>query len=277
MMLLSSCLVGLVFGSFLNVVVYRLKARRGMIFGGSFCLQCETKLAKRDLIPLLSFALLKGKCRHCGGKISRQYPIVEALSGFLWAGSFYKIYGYGLTAYNGAPAGEKFAVFDIGSILNFQFVSFLYYVFILSAFLVIAVYDFKWRIIPDKIVFPAAAAAIFYNIFESLKFADFYIFLSSLLTAVVIFLFFFILFYFSDGKAMGLGDAKLAFLIGLFLSPLAALFAVALAFVVGAVFGIIMMRFGGKTLKSKIAFGPFLVFGAAVAFFFPNLLNLFIN
>ena len=109
-----------------------------------------------------------------------------------------------------------------------------------------------------------------------LPFLNIEIFIRQLLTAIIAFLFFFLIYYFSKGKAMGLGDAKLAFLIGLFLGPWA-LTAFISAFTIGAAFGIILIALGKICpdyrklgMKSQIAFGPFLVLGAFIAFFFSN-------
>ena len=231
----------------MNVVIYRLNPAlrlKSGVFGRSICPNCRTVLKWYDLVPLLSFIYLRGLCRHCHKKISWQYPIVELISGLLWVLIFYK---FALPA-EAASLAEKAGVLDI-----------IYYIFIFSSLLVIAVYDFKWRIIPDKIVYPAIAVALVYN-FN----------ISSLITAAVAFLFFFLFFYFSKGRAMGLGDAKLAFLIGLFLSLLLAIASFMLAFIIGAAFGIILIGLGKKTLKSQIVFGPFLVLGATIAFFLSN-------
>ena len=254
MILPSSFVIGLVFGSFLNVVVYRLKSGEPIGLSRSFCPYCKTTLKWYDLVPLLSFIYLRGRCRYCRKKISWQYPIVEVLSGLLWFFVFYKASNSGLQV----PSSK------------FQVLGFVYYIFVLSALLVIAVYDFKWRIIPDKIVYPAIAAALIFNLFEISKYQNIAVFFWPLLVASAAFLFFFAFYYFSKGKAMGFGDAKLAFLIGLFLSPLLAVAAFVIAFIIGAVFGIILIGLGRKSLKSQIAFGPFLVLGAAIAFFFSN-------
>lgn len=238
MILPNSFIVGLIWGSFANVVIYRLKNGRNVIFGHSFCPECKTQLKWYDLIPILSFVWLRGHCRYCHKKISWQYPIVEILSGFIWVGVFYK---FGVSLAN------------------------IYYLFILSLFLVIAVYDFKWKIIPDKIVYPAIAVALVYN-FN----------ISSLITAAAAFSFFFLIFYFSNGRAMGFGDAKLAVLIALFFSPLAAFIAFDLAFILGGIYGIILLAIGKKSLRSQIAFGPFLVVGAITSFFMSDLILKFI-
>ncbi len=281
MILLSSFIFGLVFGSFLNVVVYRLKTppRRGgttkdIIFGRSFCPKCKTTLKWHDLAPLLSFVLLKGQCRYCHKKISWQYPLVELLSGLIWVGVFYKVSSFQ------PPLIPPLIKGGLGGVFNVPLWDFFYYIFIISALLVIAVYDFKWRIIPDKIVYPAIAIALVYNIFPLDKGGLWGV----LLTAAAAFIFFFLIYYFSKGRAMGLGDAKLAFLIGLFLSPLLAIAAFILSFVIGAVFGIILIGLGKIFpdykkwgMKSQIAFGPFLVLGVAIIFFFSDFINNFLK
>jgi prepilin signal peptidase PulO-like enzyme (type II secretory pathway) len=259
---------GLVFGSFLNVVIYRLKTRqpagraaKSIILGRSFCPDCKTTLKWHELVPLLSFIWLSGRCRYCKKKISWQYPIVELLSGLIWVGIFYKVFGnlgFTVPAEALAKAGD-----------------FIYYILIFSGLLVIAVYDFKWKIIPDKIIYPAAAIALIYNLAGAFKSQDFWAFIWPLSAAAAVFLFLFSFFYFSGGRAMGLGDAKLGFLIGLFLGPLPAILAVFSAFVVGAVCGIILLVGGQKSLKSQVAFGPFLVIGAIIAFFFYDSINFY--
>lgn len=256
MILLSSFVFGLVFGSFLNVVIYRLKNGRNAIFGRSFCPGCNTQLRWHDLVPLLSFIYLRGRCRYCREKISWQYPIVEIFSGFIWVSVFYQ---------------------NFNNI--FQLLDVFYQIFILSIVLVVAIYDFKWQIIPDKIVYPAIAVALIYNGFNLVRIGDFKIFIIQFLTASFAFLFFFLIYFFSKGYAMGLGDAKLAFLIGLFLSPILAGIAFVLAFVLGAIFGIILLMvskiphplfYKGWGIKSQIAFGPFLILGAFIVFFFSD-------
>ncbi|MDO8676386.1 MAG: prepilin peptidase [Candidatus Azambacteria bacterium] len=244
---------GLVFGSFLNVVIYRLnkRAAKSIVLGRSFCPNCKTILKWYDLMPILSFFWLRGHCRYCHKKISWQYPIVEILSGLIWV----------LVAY----------------MLNFPSLNFFYYIFIFSSLLVIAIYDIRHFIIPDRIIYPAISVSILYNGFMSFKLANWQIyFLEPLLAALIVFSFFFLLFYFSHGKAMGLGDAKLAILIALFLNPLSTAVALTLAFIFGAIFGIILIGFGKKTLKSQVAFGPFLVIGAIIAFFLSDLILNFV-
>ena len=313
---------GMIAGSFLNVVIYRLNPAlklKGGVFGRSMCPNCKTQLKWYDLVPVLSFFWLKRRCRYCHKKISRQYPIVEILSGLIWVLVFWKVFGFNFSPFGGSPVGGQFfslreiwqsqTIYNFQSIFNLQFLNqlnllnFFYYILIFSVLLVIAVYDFKWKIIPDKIVYPAIIVVFLYNVFNFLKYFNFEIskyfqpaadpslaenfeilkyinietFIYPLFTAIAAFLFFFLIYYFSSGRAMGLGDAKLAFLIGLFLSPISAVAAFTLAFVIGAIFGIILLVLGKIfsyykkwEMKSQIAFGPFLVLGAFIAFFFSD-------
>lgn len=274
---------GLITGSFLNVVIHRLRNGRNIIFGRSFCPQCRTQLRWYDLVPVLSFIYLRGCCRYCRKKISWQYPIVEVFSGLIWILVFSKNFD-----------NFQFPIF------NFQLLNIIYQIFIFSTLLVIAVYDYKWKIIPDKIIYPAIAATLIFNLFnvltfqnleiskflnfEIFKYLNLEIFIWPLFIASIAFLFFFSIFYFSKGRAMGLGDAKLAFLIGLFLSPLLVGIAFTSAFIIGAAFGIILIGLGKIFpyyekwgMKSQIAFGPFLILGAFIAFFFSDFIIKLLN
>jgi len=285
---------GLIFGSFANVVIYRLNPAlqlKSGVFGRSMCPNCKTHLKWHDLVPVLSFLWLRGFCRYCRKKISWQYPVVEILSGLIWVLVFWKIYGFN------PPLIPPLIKGGLGGV-NVPFLDFFYYIFIFSSLLIIAVYDFKWKIIPDKIVYPAIAVVLIFNIFNAITpplpplikgglggvFNFHGYFLNSLFTALIAFLFFFLIFYFSSGRAMGLGDAKLAVLIALFLNSLLAVVAFTLAFIIGAAFGIMLIglskifsHYKKWGMKSQIAFGPFLVLGAFIAFFFSDFIIRFID
>ncbi len=280
---ISVFIIGLVFGSFLNVVIYRLNPAlqlKGGVFGRSMCPNCKTQLKWYDLAPVLSFFWLRGRCRYCHKKISWQYPIVEILSGFIWVGVFYQNFNNNFQFFPTFQSGSSISqpnlgnLGEVGTIFNF-----IYYIFILSTLLVIAVYDAKWKVIPDKIVYPAITIVLIYNLFDIFKSGNLEIFIKLIFTASAAFLFFFLIYFFSKGRAMGFGDAKLGFLIGLFLGPILAGIAFALAFIIGAIFGIILIVLGqifsgyGKWgMKSQIAFGPFLVLGVFIAFFFSSVI-----
>ena len=231
-------LFGLSVGSFLNVVICRLETKEPIISGRSHCPKCRTVLKWFDLIPLASFLIQKGKCRYCGKKISWQYPAVETTTGLL----FLLIFNF------------QFSIFKQFSIFNFQTI---YYLIIVSFLIIIFVYDLKHYLIPDKIVYPAIIIAGIFN-FQFSIFNQFSIFKFSILSALGASLFFLSLVLISKGKWMGLGDVKLAGLMGLVLGWPNILFGLFLAFLSGALVGIGLIIVGKKTIKSQIPFGPFL-------------------
>ena len=237
-------LFGLIVGSFLNCVIYRLEHKQSFLKGRSFCPHCQHTLSWQDLIPVFSFLFLRGKCRYCNKKISIQYPLVEIATGLLFLLIF--------TFFN-----------------NLFFVCFL---FLISSFLiVIFVYDLKHFIIPDKVVFPAIAVALVFN-FQFLIFNQFSIFNSLILSAVGASAFFLFIVLVSRGKWMGVGDIKLAFLMGLLLSFPHILVALFFSFLIGAIIGIGLILVKRKTMKSEVPFGPFLVIGTFIALFFGEII-----
>jgi len=224
---------GLVVGSFLNCLIYRLEVGEGFLKGRSFCPYCRHILSWQDLIPLLSFLILRGKCRYCQKSISWQYPLVEIATGLLFL-----------------------------SIFNFQFSIFN---LIIACFLIIIfVYDLKHYIIPDKIIYPAIVIVLIYNFLRSDLLGRSDLLLSAFGAAT----FFLAIVLVSRGKWMGIGDIKLAFLMGLFLGFPNILVALFLAFSIGAIIGLGLIVSGKKTLKSEVPFGPFLVTGTFIALFF---------
>lgn len=246
--------LGLVIGSFLNCFIYRLETDRSFLKGRSFCPECKHVLAVLDLIPVFSFFFLKGKCRYCKKPISFQYPLVELLTGFLFVSVFNFVFSSGS--------------FVFGNILYFLFL------LVVSCFLiVIFVYDLKHYIIPDKVVYSAIAFSIIYIVFcflfaingSSLLIQHF---LSAFLSAA----FFLLIVLISKGRWMGIGDIKLAFLMGLVLGWPNILVALFLAFFMGAFIGMILILLKKKNLKSEIPFGPFLVLGTFFALFWGQIM-----
>lgn len=236
-------------GSFLNCAVYRLKEGISFISGRSFCPSCKHALAWYDLVPIFSFVLLAGKCRYCGKKISWQYPSAELLAGLV----FLSVFNYSVTA--------------AGGVFGAEFLANVIYLFAISSLLImIFIFDLKWFIIPDKILLIAAGASILFH---------FYGFFSGscgqsciggfLLSALGAFAFFLAIFLLTKGKAMGFGDVKLAFFMGLFLGWPKIAVALFLAFLIGAIIGTILIASKKKGWKSEIPFGPFLITGLFIA------------
>ncbi len=259
-------ILGLAVGSFLNAVIYRLEINKSVLDGRSFCPHCNHSLAWYDLIPIFSFLFLGGRCRYCRKKISIQYPLVELATGVL----FITLLKYKLAYY-----GFEF-LFNPIFIMDFIFLAIIF-----SFFEIIFVYDFKHYIIPDKIVFPAVIAVLFHKIFYFsfiLNFFDFKLAFNFLLSSFLGALFFLAIIIFSKGKWMGFGDVKLVFLMGLLLGGKNLLVALFLAFLFGAIIGIVMILFKKKTMQSEIPFGPFLIFGTMVSFLWAErIINWYFN
>jgi prepilin signal peptidase PulO-like enzyme (type II secretory pathway) len=231
-------LFGLIVGSFLNCIIYRLETGGTFLKGRSFCPHCKHILKWQDLIPIFSFIFLKGKCRYCGGKISLQYPLVEVATGILFFLIFWNL---------------EFGIWNL-----------LFYWLIASLLIVIFVYDLKHYIIPDKIIYPAIAITLAYNLWIS----DIQRMSEILLSGLGAVAFFAAIVLLSRGKWMGVGDIKLAFLMGLILGYPKILVALFLTFFIGAIIGIGLVISGRKKLKSEVPFGPFLVAGTFLAMLF---------
>lgn len=238
-------LFGLSVGSFLNVVI--LRGRRGENFGGrSKCESCKITLSPLELIPVVSFLLQKGRCRHCGTALSWQYPLVELGTALLYASAWllWQKDFFPPTLQIPLPALLFMSALGLG------------------AAMVIFVSDIRYRIIPNGAVLTLIGIGAVIRIFDqsSLIVSA----LSALVFSAVIALFWF----FSKGRAMGLGDAKLILATSLILGSPLSIPAFLFAFWSGGAAGILLLVSGVKTLKDPIPFGPFILIGAALAQFF---------
>ena len=269
MILFFLLILGISIGSFLNVLIDRIPQGKSPFKGRSYCDKCKKTLKWYDLIPLISYLYLKGKCRYCRAHISLYYPLVELVTGAMFIVTFAYIYHLPLTI-------DRFSIF------NSQFSIFFYYLFILSSFIVIFFTDLKYGIIPDKIVYPSVVIFTIYHLSilpsASLRAGNFpfglaqggqFSIFNYLLSGIGAFIFFLVLFLITKGKGMGFGDVKLAFLLGLFLGFPKILAALYLAFLTGALIGSILIIWRKKKLKGgTIPFGPFLIIGTVLSLFF---------
>lgn len=265
-------LLGAAVGSFLNVLADRLP-RQKSIGGRSQCDHCGRILEWRDLMPVWSFFVLRGRCRTCRGRISWQYPITEISTGLI----FLLIFNFQLPIFSEISNAD----FSFLPVLNL-----IYYLFIASCLIAIFIADLKYYIIPDKIVWPAIWISLFYRFFEIYNFKIWNLFghrssvighfLPYLLAGLGAAAFFVAIVAITRGNGMGWGDVKLAFLLGLFLGWPLILWSMFLAFFAGASVGVFLIVLGRKTMKSQIPFGPFLAGAALLIFifagFFPFLL-----
>lgn len=263
--------LGAIIGSFLNVVILRYNT--GMpIFAPkerSRCFSCGKKLRSYELIPVFSFLFLRGKCSRCKSRISWQYPLVEFITGLIFLLIFIK----NLDLLFVSPT--RFALVT------------LFHLVVWSIFIVITFYDIKHKIIPNGLVYSLSILTFFGAIFLPSSSA-FYLGLGNILAGLVFFLFFFSLWFFSGGRWIGLGDAKLALVVGFLLGPVSGISALVLSFWIGAAVTVSLLLLGflarkiyskairnnylsimakNLTIKSEIPFAPFIIFGTFLAFF----------
>ncbi|MFA6177300.1 MAG: prepilin peptidase [Candidatus Paceibacterota bacterium] len=252
-------ILGMIVGSFLNVVILRFNTQKS--FGGrSGCMHCQKKLSWYELIPIFSFLALSGRCRNCKTKISFQYPTVELITGLVFALLFL-----------------KFQDLFFSYIFIFS-ITYAYYVTVFSILIIIAVYDFKHKIIPDVLSFAfgilAFTGLFFFSTNDFSAFSFHFPTLLEFLAGPIISLPFAFFWLVSSGRWMGLGDAKLAIGLGWLLGLPLALTGVVFSFWIGSVVGIALVIFSKKLgMKSEIPFAPFLVLGSLLVFLFG--LNLF--
>ena len=231
--LLPATLLGMLIGSFLNVVAYRLPRRQSLATPGSRCPHCEHPVRAYDNVPVLSWLALRGRCRDCGEPVSKRYPIVEALTGVLFA-SIVAVH------------------FDDGAQLVLGIV--------LVAFLVpLTLIDLELRLLPDRLTAPAAALAVVLGTALDPSGE-----LQRLVAAAAAGMFFFGAWYIRPG-GMGFGDVKLAAVLGLFLGRAVAV-ALFTALIAGVLVGAVIMRRRGVAAgrKTAVPFGPFLALGGVV-------------
>jgi prepilin signal peptidase PulO-like enzyme (type II secretory pathway) len=228
---------GAIVGSFLNVV--GLRFRSGVGLGGrSFCPTCHKQLQWWELVPILSFALLRGRCSRCRAKISWQYPLIEVFTALTFLGLFE---------------------------LNLPPVIFGLFLVLFSIYIVILIYDFRHKIIPDPLNYTAVVIALASRFLMGGTLLDWF-------AGPILFAFFALIWLVTRGRAMGFGDAKLVLSLGLALGFEVGLSGVVFAFWIGAAVGVGLLAFqkSGKklTIKSEIPFAPFLVLGAWLSLLF---------
>jgi prepilin signal peptidase PulO-like enzyme (type II secretory pathway) len=226
---------GLIFGSFFNVVGLRIPKKESIVSPPSHCPHCNTRLKAVDLFPVLSYLLRRGRCGYCRAVISPVYPIIELLTGLLFAGVFYK---YGFT-------GEM--------VVSILFVSLL---------VIITVSDMAYKIIPDKVLLP------FFVTFLILRFfihpmESYY---SHLIGMVLGFTIFLLIAVISKG-GMGGGDIKLFAVVGLFFGYPLLFLTILLSTLLGTMYGILLIIMKGAGRKTEIPFGPFIACASLISLF----------
>ncbi|MEX2013269.1 MAG: prepilin peptidase, partial [Candidatus Levyibacteriota bacterium] len=235
-------IIGLCVGSFINAYIDRSVRGESVIFGKSHCDNCKKNIAWYDLIPLVSYIHLGAKCRHCKSSLSFYYPITEFATGAVFVLTFASV-----NSWNGS------------------LVTLLYWLTIVAALVAIFFVDLKYGIIPDKIVYPAVGISLIYLYMTPQDIVPY------LLSAVGASVFLLILLLVTRGKGMGWGDVKFVILMGLILGFPGTVVGLYLAFLTGAVVGVILILWRKKKLRgSTIPFGPFLVVGTILSLFYSQ-------
>lgn len=276
-------LMGLCFGSFVNALVWRLhmqqrlgkksnrsgnnsswlptlakiiprydgRNRYSILLGRSMCPSCHHQLAPTDLIPVVSWVLLHGKCRYCSKPISWQYPVVELLVALIF-----------VLSYVWWPLGFSTA----GSF------SFGLWLIFLTAFVALGIYDLRWFILPDRIVYPLIGLALLEMVIRATVFGGGWRLVIAAFWGVFFLAGLFYSFYvISKGTWIGFGDVKLAVVLGLLVGgPLMALLLIFLASVFGSILAIPLLIKGQARATTQIPFGPFLLVATILVVIFGN-------
>jgi prepilin signal peptidase PulO-like enzyme (type II secretory pathway) len=244
---------GLIIGSFLNVVIYRLNTGKSM-GGRSMCMSCGTTLSWSELVPIVSYIAQGGKCRTCKSRFSSQYFWVELITGIMFALIAYKL---------------AISAFSIDYLLLLQI---LFFFSIFAIFIAISVYDINHKIIPNYLVYILIILTFFSPIFYQGVPVDNFSLVSigrlfDILAVTSPLLFFFAI---SRGQWMGFGDVKLALAIGLLLPISQGIATFLLSFWIGSIYAIFLLLLKSRkvTINSEIPFGPFLALSTFLVFLF---------
>jgi prepilin signal peptidase PulO-like enzyme (type II secretory pathway) len=228
-------------GSFANVLIDRLPHDQS-INGRSHCDYCGKKLGIFDLVPILSFIVLRGKSRCCNRSLSWQYPLIEFVTGILF------VVTYIILMTNQ----------EITNVNAVEIIKLIIWLGVADCLLVIFVADVKYQIIPDEMQIVLGSLSLVLQLLIS---PTVYTAAMSLVAGGVVMLPILAIYLFTKGKGMGFGDVKLAISMGILLGIKGGLLGLYLAFIVGAIVGLILIMGKKLKIKSKIAFGPFLVIG----------------
>lgn len=241
-------------GSFLNVIIYRSQKKESWIGGRSYCESCHKQISWHDNIPLLSYVLLRGKCRHCKDTLSISHPAVEGLTGILFVWWYFAIFMFFQLTQQPFVVLQPVFWLCVGLIL-----------------LAIFVIDLRTMIIPDILTATLFILVLLYRLglvaFGIMQVQDFWLALGSMIGATA---FFFGIWFFTRGKGIGFGDVKLAAPLGMLLGWPAVMVWLFASFVIGGVVGVILLITKHAKMKQAVPFGPFLIIGTLIALIWGN-------
>lgn len=239
---------GLLIGSFINAAVWRIHEHKSLVNDRSECTNCHHKLGFFDLIPVLSWLALRGKCRYCHKPISAQYPLVELITGGLFVLSFIQLNPSGWLSWTG----------------------FVVWLYVLGSLILVSIYDLRWMLLPDVVVLPAIILTAGYVATYAITRQPLHVWLGPIAAALAVGGLFYALAAVSNGRWMGGGDIKLVALIGLVLGLQLTMVAMLLAFTSAAAVSLVLIGTKRKKRTDHIPFGPFLAFGCVFAMLFGH-------
>lgn len=234
-------ILGLCLGSFVNALVWRLKNKKDWVKSRSQCPNCKHQLSVSDLIPVFSWLALRGRCRYCHKLISAQYPIVELATALVFAASY---------------------IYWPHTLAGGQIILFITWLICAVGLMALLVYDLKWMLLPNTIIYPTLLVAIAGNLvfligYEPHKLHALVMWALSVLAASGIF---WALFMVSKGKWIGYGDVRLGWITGTLLqTPTKSLLMIFLASILGTLTIMPLIASGKHKLSAKIPYGPFLI------------------
>lgn len=247
MILLFAFIFGLIIGSFLNCLVWRLYKGESL-WGRSYCPLCRRPIAWYDNVPLLSFIFLGGRCRQCRQKISWQYPLVELATGLLFGGALLNnLGGWGVVV-----GTDYFELLFKMAAPRF-YLNLLRDYFIIATMIVVFLYDLRWYLISNAVIIPAAAVIFILNLLLGFSWYN------SILFAIISSSFFLLQFIITKRRGIGEGDIWLGFLLGLIFPALPLWWlAIIVAYFLGALVGLLLLLGRKKKWGSKLPLGVFL-------------------
>lgn len=231
---------GCIIGSFLNVCIFRIPKEESIAFPPSHCGYCKHKLGPKDLVPIFSFLFLKGKCRYCNTKVSKQYPLVEAFTGVLFLVLFIK---FGLTL-------EFFKFISLTAIL-----------------IVIGIIDYKTQFVYTSNIILGIIFGVLFIIIKLFTGGDINLIniaLGVIIPALIL------LIIVVTTNAMGMGDVEIIFMVGFFLNMKLNLLNLFLSIVLGGIAAIYLMISKKKSGKEEMAFGPYIAISTYITILFGN-------
>jgi len=253
MLLILFCtLIGMCFGSLLGVIVDRFETNRSWVFGRSVCDACDVKLQAIDLIPVFSFLLLCARCRRCHKRLSWKYPLLEILLGAIFA-----LVAVRYTTFWFIP------IMYAQSEMWMYLVRDLFFVFVVS---VLCLLDARHGVLPDSWTLPAITAVVLMNLWLGMPI------LTILTGALVCGGFFALQYLVSCGRWVGDGDIRFGVLIGVIFGMFQGVFTIALAYIIGALYALVLLAQKRANRTSELRFGPFLAMASLFVLVFGTMI-----